>query len=258
MLLLVAALPLQPPLRAQETGVDTEGRAPVATRADLQAQLAQAEQIASSTGYSDAFRSQKRQEATQIQERLTEGDFLPGDQIILNVMGDTTLSGTMTIGPGRVLSLAGLPDISLRGVLRSEIQPYLLGQIGRYLKDPEVKARALIRLSVLGGVGQPGFYQLDADMLLADALTKAGGIGNTTELQRSSIKRNDQEIVDGAQFVDAIAKGQTLDQLNLRAGDVIDVGIKPTKDWFSTLRTAAIIPGLIVSTYGLGKLLGVF
>jgi hypothetical protein len=49
-----------------------------------------------------------------------------------------------------------------------------------------------------------------------------------------------------------------LDALNLRAGDEIEVGTKSTTDWLSTLRTVAIIPALIISLYGLGKLFGLF
>jgi SLBB domain len=258
--LLIVLLTLLPAggLLAQVTDVAAEGRAPTVSRAALEAELASAEQIAGSDAYSGTFRSQKRQEATQIRERLTEGDFLVGDQIQLSVMGDSSLSGTKTVGPGKVLTLAGLPDIPLRGVLRSEIEPYLREWIGRYLKDPVVKARAPIRLSVLGGVKGPGFYQMDPDILLSDALTQAGGIDNGTDLKHSTILRNDEVIVDGDQFTEAIAKGVTLDQLNLRAGDVIKVGQQSTKSWFTSLRTVAIIPGLIVSTYGLGKLLGVF
>ena len=80
----------------------------------------------------------------------------------------------------------------------------------------------MIRLSVLGAVSKPGFYQLDSGMLLSDALQAAGGIGNSTDLHNSTIKRGEEEIVAKEVFYEAITVGRTLDALNLRAGDEID------------------------------------
>jgi protein involved in polysaccharide export with SLBB domain len=91
-------------------------------------------------------------------------------------------------------------------------------------------------------------------MLLSDALTAAGGISNSTELTRSKIMRGEQEILNGEEFARAVTDGVSLDQLNLRAGDVIDVGVKSTTNWWTTTRTIAAIPALIVSIYGLGRL----
>ncbi len=248
---------------AQETPapppVPTDTHRPLATRAELQAAMEQAEQIANSDAYSAAFRADKRDEAALIRERLSEGDFYQGDQINLAfVGGDSGANGQHTVQFGRVLSLPGLPDIPLKGVLRSELQGYMAEQLGKYFKEPQVKARPLIRLTFLGGVGHAGFIQMDADILLSDALMQAGGIGNQTDLKRSKIRRGDTEILDGEGFNKAIIDGKTLDELNLRAGDEIDVGQKSNKDWFTTLRTFAVIPALIISTYGVGKLLGVF
>ena len=259
-LLVAAALLVAPGLLAQdgvaEPGAD--GRQPVVSRVQLQQSLEQAEALANSEAYSAGFREAKRAEAALIRERLLEGDFYVGDQLTITVTGDSGFSGTKAIGPGRVLSLQGLPDIQMRGVLRSEVEAYLTEQIGRYIRDPQVKARPLIRLTIMGGVGKPGFHQMDADIMLSDALMQAGGIGNVTELKRSKVLRGDEEIMDGEAFNKAVTDGVTLDQMNLRAGDVIEVGTKPTKDWFTTLRTFAIIPALIISTYGVGKLFGIF
>lgn len=259
-LLVAAALALAPGLAAQEGISDpgADGRQPVVTRVQLQQALEQAEALANSEAYSAGFREAKRAEAGLIRERLLEGDFYVGDQLTITMVGDSGFSGTMAIGPGRVLSLRGLPDIQMRGVLRSEAEAYLTEQVGRYVRDPQVKARPLIRLTIMGGVGKPGFHQMDADIMLSDALMQAGGIGNATDLKRSKVLRGEEEIMDGEAFNKAVTDGVTLDQMNLRAGDVLEVGTKPTKDWFQTLRTFAIIPALIVSTYGLGRLFGIF
>lgn len=258
---LLAALFLSAPTAGgAQVSDDYPGRRPIATRAELEAALAEAERVANSDGFSSGYRESKRTEASLIRERLTEGDFQVGDQVNITMQGGDTLStgGQIAVGPGRVLTLPGLPDIPLRGVLRSEIQQYLEREVARYIRNPQIKARALIRLSVLGGVGRPGFYQLEAEMLLSDALTAAGGISNTTELAKSEIKRNEERIVDGEMFQTAINDGRSLDQLNLRAGDVIDVGQRRQRSVLQTIQTVAIIPGLILSIYGIGRLVGAF
>ena len=41
-------------------------------------------------------------------------------------------------------------------------------------------------------------------------------------------------------------------------GHLLDLGEAPPKNWLQTLRTFAIIPGLILSFYGLGRLAGIW
>jgi len=255
-LLLVLAFVFPGLARAQADASD--GRRAVATREELQAALAEAERIANSDGFSGAYREQKQKEAALIRERLTEGDFQVGDQIQLTVVNEPDATGLQTVGAGRILSVKGLPDIPLRGVLRSEIEPYLRDQIGKYVKDAQVKARATIRLSIVGGVLKPGFYQLDADMMLSDAVMQAGGIQAGAEFKRSKVQRGQENLLEKEEFTKALADGRSLDQLNIRAGDVIQVGEKPAHNTYQTVQTIAIIPGLILGLYGIGKLSGVF
>src|SRR4029453_6608876 len=72
---------------------DDAGRKPIATRADLESALTQAEQIAASDGYSAELRDQKRAEAALIRERLREGDFQVGDQNTGHAGGVSPLRG---------------------------------------------------------------------------------------------------------------------------------------------------------------------
>ncbi|HTS87407.1 MAG TPA: polysaccharide biosynthesis/export family protein [Gemmatimonadales bacterium] len=253
-LLLAMAVGAPAAVRAQEESPN--GRRAVATRAELQAALAEDDRIAGSGSYSRAFRDAKQQEAALIRERLQEGDFQVGDQIQVNVFGDDKTSGLQTVGGGRVLSLPGLPDIPLRGVLRSEIEGYLTQEMGKYIRDVKVHATPMIRISIIDGVVKPGFYQIDAAMMLSDAVMSAGGLQAGTEFKRSVVRRGDEKILEGEDFAKALQEGRSLDQLNLRAGDVIDVGVKPVHNTWQTVQTVAVIPGLILGIYGIGKLAG--
>jgi hypothetical protein len=201
-----------PFVRAQET------RRAEATRAELQASLAELEQYAASSGYSGRLRDQKRREAALIKERLELGDIQVGDSVELLVVGEKDYSGTFPVVAGRVLSLPGLPDIPLRGVLRSEARDYLTGKLATYIKDPQVRVRTTIRLSVFGSVGRPGFYQVPADALATDVLMRAG-LAPDADPNKAFIRRGDDVIWPADSFREAMQKGLTLDQLNLRAGD---------------------------------------
>ena len=82
-----------------------------------------------------------------------------------------------------------MPDISLQGVLRSELQDYLTTQLARYIKHPDVQTTSLVRVAVMGSVTKPGFYQLPADLALADAIMIAGGPTTTADVDRTQVKR---------------------------------------------------------------------
>src|SRR5439155_16976889 len=134
------------------------------------------------------IRDAKRQEAELIRQRLAEGDFRVGDEVVLSVAGETAISGKVDVAPGRVLVLPGLKDIPLAGVLRSEIQEYLTQQIGKYVRDPHVRAQALIRISVFGEVGKTGYYQMPADAFASDAIMLAGGPKTDVAPSRTVVK----------------------------------------------------------------------
>jgi hypothetical protein len=246
------------PVRVTAQDSTASGAAPIATRAELEAALPAAEAAATANGLSTEQRAEKRNEADMIRQRLREGDFQYGDQIIIEVQNDSTVSRVVIVGADRTISLPGMKDISMRGVLRSEAQDYLSGEIARYVKDPVVKVRSLIRISLLGGVNKPGFYQLDADMFLSDAIMAAGGINGGTDLKKSTIKRGTDEIVKKEEFAVAVRAGRTLDQLNLRAGDEIELGVKKQGSAYQTLQTVILIPTAILSLYGIGKIFGAF
>ena len=195
-----------------------------ASRQLLQETLAQIDQLSNSTGYSSRIRNAKKAEATLLRERLAEGDLQVGDQVVLTVVGEAVLTGTFSVAAGRVLQLPGLPEIPLRGVLRSEVQQYLTDKLQKFLKDPTVRVQTMIRLSVLGAVGKPGFYQMSADQLVGDAIMLAGGPAGNSDIQKTFVRRAGVDIVPRETFADGLTRGLTLDQLNLRAGDEIVLG----------------------------------
>jgi hypothetical protein len=241
-------------------GID---RRPQATRTQLDSTLVEIDKILASPAYTDELKQQKRLEAAMIRERLTEGDFRVGDQLSISLSVPIQPGGTpinnqiVTVGPNQVLQLNDIPDIPLRGILRSELAAYLTEQLKKQFKDQTVQVVPTIRLTILGGIPQPGFYQLPSDMPLPDVIMKVGGPTQTTKLEESVIRRGTEVLWGEEEVAAAITAGTTLDQLNLRAGDELIIGMEKQKDLFTTLRTYALIPGLILSLAALGRLFGI-
>jgi protein involved in polysaccharide export with SLBB domain len=209
-----------------------DSRRAQASRAELEAHLGEIDQILSSAGYSGRLRASKRSEAELLRQRLREGDFQVGDHIVLSIAEDTLRSRTYTVGTGRTLAMPGMPEIPLTGVLRSELQTFLIEHLKRYIRDPEVRAQSLIRLSFFGAVGQPGFHHVPAEFLAGDAIMAAGGPSTVADPNKTVVRRAGVEIWGKDAFQDALVQGLTLDQLNLRAGDEFFIGTTSRRDPF--------------------------
>lgn len=173
-----------------------------------------------------------RDEIAEINRRLTEGDFRPGDRFLVQDLvlarqgatqaGDTVIVREGTAGP--VFSLNTWNDASLRGVLRSELEPAVERYERVYVRDPRVRVVPLTRLSITGAVPRPGYYVVDPDRQLTDAITLAGGPGASNERKgRITVLRGSQKLYDTKSVTAAIRDGRTLDDLGIRSGDEVRI-----------------------------------
>jgi hypothetical protein len=215
-----------------------------ATREQLQALAISTEHDAASA--SDATtRQQKQMQAATIRARLRDGDFDVGDRILLSVRGDSLVSDTVTVRAGRMIRLENIPDISLQGVLRSELQDYLTTQLTRYIKHPEVQTTSLVRVAVMGAVNKPGYYQVPADIAMADAIMMAGGPTQNADVSKTQLKRGTDVLYSSELLGQEVAKGATLDQLNIRPGDQIEIGERHKTPWSTIASLVGITAGLV-------------
>jgi protein involved in polysaccharide export with SLBB domain len=219
-----ASRPVGPPPPVTAPGATQVGA--VATRADLQRDANTGGAVAASA-----------------RERLANGDFQPGDRIALFVQGEPTLTDTVAVRAGQILHLPNLPDITLHGVLRSELQDYLTHELGRYLRNPVVRAVPLVRIAVLGPVFRPGYYSAPADELVSDVVMQAGGLTPTADMDKTTVHRGAAVIAGPTDVRAALARGATLDQLDVRAGDQIVIGERPPGGNF--LRVLGIVSAIV-------------
>jgi hypothetical protein len=198
-----------------------------ASRQDLTDLLLELEQAASS-GDRDT-REQAEARAARVRQRLAHGDFQAGDRITLEVRGDARLTGDYVVDPGPTIVLPDIGDVSLAGVLRSELQDHLRQELSRYLHSPSVRARSMIRLGIIGEVGSPGFFAIPASAILEDAVMTAGGPTRQADLNKIRIERSGQTVWKDRPLQEAMLEARTLDQLNLQAGDRIVVPSRGTR-----------------------------
>ena len=191
-----------------------ESMQPMATRSDLSAMSDRLSRGSASD----------RARASELRTRLQEGDFHPGDRIGLVIEGSVTQSDTIPVIAGSKINLKDIGDVSLAGVLRSELQEKMAATISKYIKEARVRATPLVRLSFLGPVGKPGYYFMPPDIPLSDAIMRAGGPGGNADLKKTVIRRGLKELYDSRNTRSALDRGLTLDQLSLRDGDSIELG----------------------------------
>ena len=211
--------------------------------------------------------------AARIRGRLAEGDFVVGDRILLVVEGQSEvatpppgppgmviksveqqLTDTFTVGSDKDLVLPVIGRVSLRGVLRSELEGYLAGQIGQYIRDPIVHAQPLVRLSIQGEVAKPGFYAVPTNAVLAATLMAAGGPTQEANLPKMRLERDGQTLWKGDKLRQAIAAGRTLDDIGVHPGDAFVIPRRKTGDAYDAIKLVAVLLSIPITIYTLTKI----
>jgi protein involved in polysaccharide export with SLBB domain len=162
--------------------------------------------------------------AAAIRQRLSDGDFHVGDRVVVTVVANDTRTDTLVVRTGRVLELPGKLTVPLMGVLRSELQDHVASEVLKYVKAGQVVVTPLMRVGILGEVARPGYFAFASDLPITDAIMGAGGPSATADLERSVVRRGNQEYRSAKDTREAIAGGLTLDQFGLSAGDELVVG----------------------------------
>ena len=225
-------LVLVPAARAQAP--DSAAERALATRAELQAL----------SGHSAAAR-----------ERLTRGDFRAGDRVVLAVEGEPALSDTFTVlASSEILLPPPVGNaVSLRGVLRSELDAHMRQELARYLQRAAVRAQPLIRLSVQGEVGRAGIYHVAPDGVVADAVMAAGGTTASADIRNVRVERAGESVWEGnLQQLDGT--GRTIEEARLCDGDQLVIPRRREGSFERDIRFFAVIVTLVGGIYGLTRI----
>lgn len=216
-----------------------------ATRAELE-RAAKAAEAASLQAPSAKVREKYQSDAAAIRMRLENGDFVPGDRIMLLVHGDSALSDTFTVRADRMLPVPNLPAIPLQGVLDSELESHLTTELKKYIKEVSVEATPLVRLSMLG-FPQSTFFTVPVDQSITDVIAAAGGWGPSASVanEKAVVRRNGEVLMDAKATADAIRQGKTVGDMALRDGDELYVPSATTGfSWQTAMQALSVGTGL--------------
>jgi polysaccharide export outer membrane protein len=187
-------------------------------------------------------------QARTIRKRLVEGDFQAGHRILLFVTGDSALSDTFTVRSDQKLQLPNLPEISLAGILDSELQGYLQTKLAQYIRDPSVRAQTMLRVQVSGDVASPGFYSVRTDTPVSDVIMNAGGPSTSADINKTELRRGSTVVVSRDGIQAAIRSEYTLSDIGARPGDELFIPGKLSGSKWQKIATVAAAVSSIAFT----------
>jgi protein involved in polysaccharide export with SLBB domain len=230
---------------------DAYTRGTAASRPVLDSLATRAEAAADAAATPEEKRESLRRYAAELRTRLRDGDFQPGDRIVVTTREDSTPVDTLTVQSDRTILVEGLPSIPLNGVLRSELPGYLRQQVRQYVKRDVVRAIPLVRVGVLGEVVHPGYYRVPLQITLSDLLMVAGGPLPQADLTRVRIRRGQATIIDEHSARDAMVRGMPLDELGIDAGDEVVLRPASQRNWLLITQIAGVATGLALTLHTL-------
>ena len=235
------------------TVADAQARAtpgPLTSRDELTTAAERAE-IAAHVGDASA-RARNSSLAYSIRQRLRNGDFQPGDRVVVAFMSDSIHRDTIVVRGGRFLELPGKSSGTRQRIVEivhaeeqqqavarfrqvgtaqgrvlvvaPAVQAEQAGAVGVEDLAEQIEVTPLMRVGVLGDVAHPGYFAFASDMPLTDAIMGAGGPTATSDLERSIVRRGPVVVRTADETRTAIANGLTLDQFGLNAGDELVIG----------------------------------
>ncbi len=210
-----------------QRSVREEARRATATRDELEGMAIEAEQIAAAPGSPEKLRKEKLADAGSLRERLRIGDFQPGDRIVLRIQGDPAFPpvDTVQVRAGGVLIVDKLGEIPIRGVLRSELATHMRREVTKLVRGATVQATSVVRLGTFGEVGRPGFYEFPSEATLSEVLNRAT-LTALADQHNVTVSRSGGDIWSRQAVDVALQEGISIDQLGLRGGDQVMIGVK--------------------------------
>ena len=151
----------------------------------------------------------------------------PGDQLVIDVYGNTQQSEILTVSPDGEVTVPNVGPIQVGGLTVSAAQQRIRGKMGKFYTDSDIKVTVgqtrTIIVNVMGEVKAPGTYTLSAFSTVFNALYMAGGISDLGTLRNVKVIRNGRQIsvVDIYEF---ILNGRLSGNIRLQDNDVVQVG----------------------------------
>lgn len=149
----------------------------------------------------------------------------PGDEVIIEVWGESEFRNQETISPEGSISIQGVGPISLAGLTVSEAQQLIASKISEIMNGQVRVSLGRIRsikVNISGEVRVPGTYTLPSLATLFNALYASGGVNNIGSLRHVKVYRNSKEVAD-LDVYDYLINGKYETNIRLEDNDMIIV-----------------------------------
>lgn len=215
-----------------------------ATRTELQQRVTTLEGQLAGTSLKGDARNRATAELAGIRTRLQQGDFRVGDRFVITVRRDSIRSDTASVRDSLKVAILNLPDISLAGVLRSELDARMTEHAARFLRNVSVQTSVLTRISVVGEVSAPGYYLAAPDRPISEVIMLAGGPAVLANLKELTVTRSGSTVVNSKDSRKYLKEGRTLEQLDIQSGDEVRIPKKKKISGEAILRVFFIVSSL--------------
>ena len=215
-----------------------------ATRTDLAARAASLEgQLTGGTAKGEK-NAKLAADLAELRSRLANGDFRVGDRFLYTLTMDSVRSDTVSVRDGLTVTVGNLPDMSIKGVLRSELDDALTTHILRYLKNARIRTVTLTQVSILGAVSRPGYYYAAPDRPVSELIMIAGGPVVDANLREVEIKRANKVVMRSKDSRQALINGRTIEQVDIRSGDEVRIPMKRKANWTQIIQLLFVASSL--------------
>jgi polysaccharide export outer membrane protein len=164
------------------------------------------------------------------------GALRPGDLVRLRIWREPDLSGDFTINEQGDVVLPKIGLVRLSDGSPEAVKADLVRRYGQYLRNPSIDVMVLRRVNVMGAVRNPGLYNVEPTMRVADALAMAGGVDQDGKPEDIRLIR------DGQPVQVKMSERTMLTDTPLRSGDQLFV---PERSWVS--RSRGVIAAFITA-----------
>ena len=154
----------------------------------------------------------------------------PGDLVRLKIWREPDLSGDNRVDENGVATFPKIGPLPVSHLTTDSLKSLLVSSYDRYLVNPSVEVTVLRRVNVLGAVKNPGLYDADPTMTIADVVAMAGGVSDEGNRNRVELIRQ------GERLPVELSQQSRLAGSPVRSGDQLRV---PERSWLS--RNTAVV-----------------
>jgi len=163
---------------------------------------------------------------------------LPGDAVVLTVWREPDFSGVFRVDPRGIIVLPRLGRIDVSGRTPRDLEEQILRELSVGLNHTSIEVGFTHRISIQGAVREPGMYDVEPTLTVADALARAGGTTPEGDPEKVQLTRDEEALPV------TLTERSVMASARIRSGDQLYV---PERSWLARNpgTVAAVVSGVL-------------